>query len=546
MERVQFQQEQMLPELKDLVDKGLFTEKETKEIFKRRTAFETALVRRVAKKSDYLRYIAYEMGLEQLRRKRVERLKIPRVPSSVSDYALVRRQFQIFERALKKFKSDVDLWVQYIQVTKQEGARSLVGRVTARALQLHPNEPTLYIIAASHELDNLSPSAARTLLQRGLRLNADSVELWREYVKMELSFIESLRRRWDVLGIKMDEKGKNKGEQVEGSRDIVEPVHPRKSVEDFMEVDEETDGDKSAAARRDVMQGAIVKSVMTNAARALGKIELFDALKTVIEEHPCAPDLRHALLDHFYDLVRQTLPNDAKAIKLSASRFLTTGSKGIGLIEALGQANEEMLESAGNCCREEVLEMYSEFVEEWCGRTMDENMELYLISSLRSLLQRAPTSPSLLSTHIRLLVRFGAGKSPAKVLRICQKYTNQAPQSSRVWLARLDAERQLRTREDEDRAILMEGWAKARSEVRGSEVELIPVWMWGIEDREESVEERVRRHEMVLKESLRDSSLQGIHEFLLSSYVTLMDERESRRKPVSSVTSDQVKGDARR
>jgi U3 small nucleolar RNA-associated protein 6 len=41
---------------------------------KKRTAFETALVRRVAKKNDYLRYVTYEMGLEALRKKRVERL----------------------------------------------------------------------------------------------------------------------------------------------------------------------------------------------------------------------------------------------------------------------------------------------------------------------------------------------------------------------------------------------------------------------------------------------------------------------------------------
>lgn len=53
-------------------------------------------------------------------------------PATLSDYALVRRQFHIFERAVKKFKSDVGLWIQYIQVAKQQGARSLVGRITAR------------------------------------------------------------------------------------------------------------------------------------------------------------------------------------------------------------------------------------------------------------------------------------------------------------------------------------------------------------------------------------------------------------------------------
>lgn len=132
MERVQFQQEQMLLELKDLVDKNIFTKIETRQIMKKRTIFETTLVRRVAKKADFLRYITYEMNLEQLRKKRITRLDLPPGPPTVSDYALVRRQFHIFERALKRFKSDVGLWIQYIRLAKHEGARALVGRITAR------------------------------------------------------------------------------------------------------------------------------------------------------------------------------------------------------------------------------------------------------------------------------------------------------------------------------------------------------------------------------------------------------------------------------
>lgn len=49
-------------------------QKEAKQIMKQRTIYETALVRRVARKADFLRYAAYEMSLEQLRRKRVERM----------------------------------------------------------------------------------------------------------------------------------------------------------------------------------------------------------------------------------------------------------------------------------------------------------------------------------------------------------------------------------------------------------------------------------------------------------------------------------------
>ncbi|KAH9991760.1 U3 small nucleolar RNA-associated protein 6-domain-containing protein [Russula vinacea] len=214
----------MLAELKDLGEKGLFSPGEIKQIIKKRTAFETALVRRIPNKNDYLRYAAYEMGLEALRRKRVTRLKLPKSPPSISDYALTRRQFQIFERALQKFKSDVSLWLQYLRVAQRAGSRALAGRIAARAVQLHPRTPALYVLAASHELANGGMGAARVLLQRGLRLNADSKEMWREYVRLELGFVEALRRRWDVLGISLEDasdrrRGKDKesglGERID-------------------------------------------------------------------------------------------------------------------------------------------------------------------------------------------------------------------------------------------------------------------------------------------------------------------------------------------
>jgi U3 small nucleolar RNA-associated protein 6 len=46
---------------------------EIREIIKRRTAFETALIRRVARKHDFTRYAQYELNLEELRKKRLGR-----------------------------------------------------------------------------------------------------------------------------------------------------------------------------------------------------------------------------------------------------------------------------------------------------------------------------------------------------------------------------------------------------------------------------------------------------------------------------------------
>lgn len=53
---------------------------------------------------------------------------------------------------------------------------------------------------------NHSPDAARKVLQRGLRINGDSAEMWIEYVKMEMWFAEVVRRRSGVLGIQPDKE----------------------------------------------------------------------------------------------------------------------------------------------------------------------------------------------------------------------------------------------------------------------------------------------------------------------------------------------------
>lgn len=166
--------------------------------------------------------------------------------------------------------------------------------LSPRALQLHPNKPALYIIAASHELDHLSPSAARTLLQRGIRMNPESIDMWREYVRMELGFIESLRRRWDILGISLTPRAKGKVRKGKGKAE--EEADPSEFIglafegpggagsgdksqgdteatnDDLMQIDTENDGldgDEGSTARRQIMQGAIVKSVMASAAEGM-------------------------------------------------------------------------------------------------------------------------------------------------------------------------------------------------------------------------------------------------------------------------------------
>ncbi|KAH9942332.1 U3 small nucleolar RNA-associated protein 6-domain-containing protein [Epithele typhae] len=477
MERVQFQQEQMLAELKDLVQKGLFTQKEAKQIMQKRTAFETALVRRIPKKSDFLRYATYEMSLETLRRQRAKRLNLEKGSPTISDYALVRRQFQIFERTLKKFKGDVGLWIQYIQVAKKEGARSLVGRITARALQLHPGVPSLYVFAASHELEHLSPSAARALLQRGLRLNANSVEMWREYVRMELGFVESLRRRWGVLGIDVKGKGKEVGaDHATGTDGGANDPWAGLGDEDAeavgntlpMDVDPE-EADEDEAARREIMNGAIVRSVISSAVKAITKVEMFVALHELISTYPSPPPLKESLLDHLHDLLHKTLPSHPAAIKLSSTRRLTPDLSGepLQLSANVRKAVDDGVPG--------LADVYSDFLLEWCEKDVDNSLKAYLIT---------PAPPVLVAAHIRLLVTYHASlgsallppkvNTPDGILRASRRHTTKTPASATVWQARLDAERQFAEPEAVKRA-----WDDARRQVQGEGCQKI--WLWGLE-----------------------------------------------------------------
>lgn len=131
------------------------------------------------------------------------------------------------------------------------------------------------MLAASHELEHLSPTAARALLQRGLRLNSDSVEMWREYVRMEMGFVESLRRRWSILGIDVKGKGKDmdagktKGDEKQTEADdpwagLGEDQAEEDAARMDVDAEDEEVGDDEAA-RREIMNGAIIRSAISKA-----------------------------------------------------------------------------------------------------------------------------------------------------------------------------------------------------------------------------------------------------------------------------------------
>lgn len=125
----------------------------------------------------------------------------------------------------------------------------------------------------------------------------------------------------------------------------------------------------------------------------------------------------------------------------------------------------------------------------------------YLIASLKGVIKQVAPSVSLFSTHIKVLTT-GGQHDPgvrAQVVRLGERYSAKVPESSQVWLARLEAEKVLWAGDEEGQGRVGETWRLARQRVGGKEEDVLSVWMWGLEDEQVGfVGDRRKMHEVII------------------------------------------------
>ncbi|CAM9944310.1 unnamed protein product [Pylaiella littoralis] len=218
---VQYALDRMVVDLDDLRYREIFSEAEVRAILAKRRDFEYMLQRHEARRLDYMRYVEYELNLESLRALRTKRIegsshsrssssrkkKNNKGKASTADFCCVRLVRWIFDRAVMKFPGDVDIWLHYIDFAARQGQSKTIGRLFARALQLHPRNAGLWIKAASWEFfDGGNASSARSLMQRALRINPTAQNLWLQYFRLEFSYVEKLMGRREILGLEEEEE----------------------------------------------------------------------------------------------------------------------------------------------------------------------------------------------------------------------------------------------------------------------------------------------------------------------------------------------------
>ncbi|KAF9179363.1 U3 snoRNP protein [Haplosporangium sp. Z 11] len=406
---VQFYMEEMIPEMRDLEQKGIFSKKEITSILKQRQKFEYALKRRIAKKADFLRYIEYEMNLEALRKKRRARMVID-TKKSISDYAGPRRIYFIFKRCLIKFKGDISIWLQYINYAKKTGASRTLGRIYAQAIQLHPTNEKLWILAAAWEWEeNANIVAARVLLQRALRLNTTTESLWHEYFRLELVYIAKILARREILGIDVSledvEKDLLKDKEVDSDNMIKLPTVTGEEFSAFTKEDENSEGQATAGKKatskkgkagkervalteekaerlktekNPVLRGEIAMVVYRNGIKEIPDSFPFrkgflDIANSFIKPRPLQEDSIKVI----YDSIDQDFKHLPEARALVARRSIDAYK-----VDEEGYAAgvADTVKAFWNICEEGDVKMWEIFVENMEAeyqRTQEENLKLY-------------------------------------------------------------------------------------------------------------------------------------------------------------------------
>ncbi|GMH19450.1 hypothetical protein Nepgr_021291 [Nepenthes gracilis] len=285
---VQYRLERMVAELDDLERRGLFSRREIAEIVKMRRKFEYRLKRPSPLKQDFLAYIDYEKKLDALRilrKKSVSReMKAKgnkKMKKSLSDFAGVRRIVEIYRMATSRFKGDLDLWFQFLEFCR-ERKHGRMKKAMVQAIRFHPKVPGLWIYAAAWEFDhNLNAAAARALMQSGLRACPNSEDLWVEYLRMELTYLNKLITRKAILG-------EDVGALV---RDDNEKKWREENKDLFMSLEEQKEGDNDLNAEKGESNEKL------NLFREQGFSILCTVYKGAIEALPTSLNLRKRFLE---------------------------------------------------------------------------------------------------------------------------------------------------------------------------------------------------------------------------------------------------------
>jgi len=294
-EYVEQRMEEMIPEVEELERVGILSTSETKELIKKRKHFEYKIQKRTKQKEDFFAYIQYESNLLKLIEIRREEIGYQHKKGHIEN-AIKNRINKLYKILCHRWQSDTKIWLSHIDWLKQARWRGSVSKVFLRMLQVHNNNPKLWVAAAKYEFEAGSADTGRQIMLRGIRFHPTSKLLHREYVKFELLFVEKLRARKKLLQLKTDE------EEVKEKKEEKAIKSADESEEEGEDEDSEVKIKRSDRGGEDEISDSIlncdlVNLVVESALESVPEPEFAVSLLVTIRQFPFAKVVEESVLN---------------------------------------------------------------------------------------------------------------------------------------------------------------------------------------------------------------------------------------------------------
>lgn len=314
---------------------------------------------------------------------------------------------------------------------------------------------------------NSNMAAARVLLQRALRLMPENEQLWHEYFRLELIYIEKIKLRRRVLGIDQ-KKGTEEAMEVDEEEEEEDenmlklPALTGEDVAQWKQDEEHQKkfklNEKDAAALEEannpILQGLLAKIVYDNAINAIpDKIEFRQGFVDIYREF--MDTQQH--IQHVYDTIRRDMNENPEARAFLASRHLFVLEKkedeeeeeekshyisvnDPAFVTAIRKSVQEFETATKELNTPKMWELYVTFLLNWVTLVSEENLKLYLNKLLQKTFKACQKQKKLSITLYELWTSFlvQISEDAAEIDTIATEGLKTYPESVKLWICRVD------------------------------------------------------------------------------------------------------------
>jgi hypothetical protein len=298
-----------------------------------------------------------------------------------------------------------------------------ISHVLGRALQLHPRYVQFWIDAASWEFEvNGNSSAARVLLQRGIRFNPDSQVLWKEYFRLEVLYCVKLQQRRRVLSANSVVDEEKRSNSLIDAPEASGPNSLSFEVDGSFEV---------------LLQGAVPKAVLKHCATAIvpSSFPSFASEELLPLLAPLEPSVRSMLQDHVLALIDSISPSSLHSAVFRLRRLICVENVGFDDVKA-GQEFEKhvVAVSTNNCdCVIKLIDVWLAALDLCSNDAVAARIAKHCVRRLEQSTASSPLEESLWLHRLHTLMKMNMSKAAVLAAHAA---TKALPLSLSLWQLR--------------------------------------------------------------------------------------------------------------